>query len=198
MAACLLAVLLIAAAYCFHGGGVGLSQAAAAEKKSSDDDDKEGFSFGLMNPNLACYVCHMTFIHEEISKVHLDALTQPRKRPDAPKLVLVSATTPTAAGEGKTTTSIGLAQGLRHIGESVACALRDPSGQPYDLSAFIDDSTWMLTRKTHNGVPLLGLERPGLWNGSMAGWNTVFVEIPRDTFHPVKTLADLLRSGHMV
>ena len=67
---------------------------------------------------------------EEINKVHLDALTQPRKRPDAPKLVLVSATTPTAAGEGKTTTSIGLAQGLKQIGESVACALREPSLGP--------------------------------------------------------------------
>jgi formyltetrahydrofolate synthetase len=67
---------------------------------------------------------------DEINKVHLDALTESRKRPDAPKLVLVSATTPTAAGEGKTTTSIGLANGLKHIGQSVACALREPSLGP--------------------------------------------------------------------
>jgi formate--tetrahydrofolate ligase len=60
----------------------------------------------------------------------LDALSEPRKRTHPSRLVLVSATTPTAAGEGKTTTSIGLAQGFRHIGESVACALREPSLGP--------------------------------------------------------------------
>ena len=67
---------------------------------------------------------------EEIAKVHLDALAQPRKRSGPSRLVLVSATTPTAAGEGKTTTSIGLAQGFKHIGESVAVALREPSLGP--------------------------------------------------------------------
>ena len=66
----------------------------------------------------------------EVTKVSLDALAQPRKRPGAGHLVLVSATTPTAAGEGKTTTSIGLAQGLKHIGESVCLALREPSLGP--------------------------------------------------------------------
>jgi formate--tetrahydrofolate ligase len=67
---------------------------------------------------------------DDITKVHLDALRVPRKRPGPPRLILISATTPTAAGEGKTTTSIGLAQGLKHIGESVACALREPSLGP--------------------------------------------------------------------
>ncbi len=67
---------------------------------------------------------------EEVAKVSLDALAQPRKRPGEGHLVLVSATTPTAAGEGKTTTSIGLAQGLKHIGESACLALREPSLGP--------------------------------------------------------------------
>ena len=67
---------------------------------------------------------------EEVTKVSLDALAQPRKRPGEGHLVLVSATTPTAAGEGKTTTSIGLAQGLKHIGESACLALREPSLGP--------------------------------------------------------------------
>ncbi len=73
---------------------------------------------------------HLIPYGKEITKVNLDALAQPRKRPGKGKLVLVSATTPTAAGEGKTTTSIGLAQGLKHIGESVCLALREPSLGP--------------------------------------------------------------------
>jgi len=67
---------------------------------------------------------------DEVAKVNLNALTRPRKRPGKPRLVLVSATTPTAAGEGKTTTSIGLAQALDSLGESVCLALREPSLGP--------------------------------------------------------------------
>ncbi len=73
---------------------------------------------------------HLIPFGTEIAKVHLDALEQTRKRPGKGKLVLVSATTPTAAGEGKTTTSIGLAQGFKHIGESACLALREPSLGP--------------------------------------------------------------------
>ncbi len=65
---------------------------------------------------------------DDVTKVHMDALTEPSSRKG--RLVLVSATTPTAAGEGKTTTSIGLGQGFKHIGESVAIALREPSLGP--------------------------------------------------------------------
>ena len=67
---------------------------------------------------------------DEVAKVNLSALNRPRKRQDKPKLVLVSATTPTAAGEGKTTTSIGLAQAMDSLGESVCLALREPSLGP--------------------------------------------------------------------
>jgi len=67
---------------------------------------------------------------DEIAKVNLNALTRERKRADKPKLVLVSATTPTSAGEGKTTTSIGLAQAMDSLGESVCLALREPSLGP--------------------------------------------------------------------
>jgi formate--tetrahydrofolate ligase len=66
----------------------------------------------------------------EIAKVNLNALTRPRKRPGKPRLILVSATTPTPAGEGKTTTSIGLAQALDSLGESACLALREPSLGP--------------------------------------------------------------------
>jgi formate--tetrahydrofolate ligase len=67
---------------------------------------------------------------DEIAKVNLSALDRPRNRPGKPRLVLVSATTPTAAGEGKTTTSIGLAQAMDSLGESVCLALREPSLGP--------------------------------------------------------------------
>jgi formate--tetrahydrofolate ligase len=66
----------------------------------------------------------------EVAKVNLNALNRPRKRPGQPRLILVSATTPTAAGEGKTTTSIGLAQAMDSLGESVCLALREPSLGP--------------------------------------------------------------------
>jgi hypothetical protein len=80
----------------------------------------------------------------------------------------------------------------------LACSLRDRHGEPYDLERFIDPRTVFIARKTHHGEPIQALERPGLWNGAMAGWNSVFVEVPITTFSPVKTVADLLRPAHQV
>lgn len=78
----------------------------------------------------------------------------------------------------------------------MALGLKTSTGAPHDLARFVDDGAWMVTSKSHSGRPLKALERPGLWNGTMAGWNTVFVEIPDATFQPVKTLADLLKAAH--
>ncbi|HYX24908.1 MAG TPA: DUF4301 family protein [Thermoanaerobaculia bacterium] len=78
----------------------------------------------------------------------------------------------------------------------VACGLRDRHGRPYDLQRTIDPATVFIAEKSHEGRPLKALERPGLWNGAMAGWNTVFVEVPDATFAPVKTVLDLLRPEH--
>ena len=78
----------------------------------------------------------------------------------------------------------------------LACSVRDASGRPFDLRAFRDDQAVFLTRKFKDGEPLRALELPGLWNGAMAYWHTVFVEVPVETFNPVKTLADLLRPAH--
>ena len=78
----------------------------------------------------------------------------------------------------------------------IVCALRDRHGAPYDLHRFVDPSTVFISTKSHEGRPLKALERPGLWNGAMAGWNTVFVEVPDETFAPVKTVLDLLRPEH--
>jgi hypothetical protein len=78
----------------------------------------------------------------------------------------------------------------------LACGLRDPDGRPYDLRRHVDEEAVFVSRKSEDGRELKALERPGLWNGGMADWNTVFVEVPASTFHPIKTLKDLLREGH--
>jgi hypothetical protein len=78
----------------------------------------------------------------------------------------------------------------------IACALRDRHGRPYHLEKYIDPTTVFIAKKSHEGRPLKALERPGLWNGAMADWNTVFVEVPDATFAPVKTVLDLLRPEH--
>lgn len=78
----------------------------------------------------------------------------------------------------------------------LACALRDPAGAPWPLEAFVDPDAVIVTRKSAGGRDLLALERPGLWNGAMADWITVFVEVPLEVFNPVKTVFDLLRPEH--
>ena len=78
----------------------------------------------------------------------------------------------------------------------LACSLRDQAGRPFELSRFVDERAVFVAKKSHEGRALLALERPGLWNGAMAHWETVFVEVPRETFAPVKTILDLLRPEH--
>ncbi len=78
----------------------------------------------------------------------------------------------------------------------LVCSLRDRRGRPYDLATFIDPDASFVAEKHHGGRAIRALERPGLWNGAMAHWNTAFVEVPLSTFTPVKTLLDLLRPEH--
>ncbi|HXU29800.1 MAG TPA: DUF4301 family protein [Thermoanaerobaculia bacterium] len=77
----------------------------------------------------------------------------------------------------------------------LVCALRI-GGRRLDLLRFVDPNAVFVAEKSQAGRPLLALERPGLWNGAMAGWNTQFVEVPNATFAPVKTILDLLRPEH--
>jgi hypothetical protein len=79
----------------------------------------------------------------------------------------------------------------------LVCGIRDFQGKKFDLASFVDPQTASLARKSDKGRPLWALERPGLWNGAMAFWNTVFVEVPLATFNPVKTVTDLLRPQHL-
>ncbi|MCB9666424.1 MAG: DUF4301 family protein [Alphaproteobacteria bacterium] len=78
----------------------------------------------------------------------------------------------------------------------MALGLLDADGRPFDLARFVDPDAVILADKSHHGRGLRALEHPGLWNGGMARWNTVFVEIPAATFQPVKTVADLLQCAH--
>ena len=78
----------------------------------------------------------------------------------------------------------------------LVCGVRDYRGRPFNLAQFTDPTTAFISQKTYTGRPLKALELPGLWNGAMAHWNTVFVEVPLCTFIPVKTVFDLLRSAH--
>jgi hypothetical protein len=78
----------------------------------------------------------------------------------------------------------------------VVCGLRDFKGNQFDLLEFRDDETGFISVKSSNGRELKALELPGLWNGSMAHWNTIFVEVPSETFNPVKTINDLLKPEH--
>lgn len=80
----------------------------------------------------------------------------------------------------------------------IVCGLRDWRGQPFDLRQYVDEGAVIITEKSFEGRPLRALERPGLWNGSMAHWNTIFVEVPLITFNPVKVVNDLLRETHQV
>jgi hypothetical protein len=79
----------------------------------------------------------------------------------------------------------------------LATALRNWKAMPYRLADFVDDQAIIVAEKSVEGRSIKVLERPGLWNGSMALWNTVFVEVPRATFAPVKTALDLLRPEHL-
>lgn len=78
----------------------------------------------------------------------------------------------------------------------IVCTIKDEHGNVYDLQKYIDHSSGFISEKFLDGKVIKALELPGLWNGSMALWNTVFVEVPVATFNPVKTVNDLLRPGH--
>ena len=78
----------------------------------------------------------------------------------------------------------------------LVCGIKDYKGRKFELEKFVDPSTGFISKKSKEGRDLLAQELPGLWNGAMADWTTVFVEVPISTFNPVKTVADLLRPTH--
>ena len=78
----------------------------------------------------------------------------------------------------------------------LVCCVKDYKGHKFDLSKYVDKNTGFISEKSKNGKSLKALELPGLWNGAMSDWNTVFVEVPIETFNPVKVVNDLLRPQH--
>jgi len=78
----------------------------------------------------------------------------------------------------------------------LVCGLKNYKGEKFNLPDFIDNNTCFISSKSKNGKELKALELPGLWNGAMSEWNTIFVEVPIETFNPVKNVNDLLREQH--
>jgi hypothetical protein len=78
----------------------------------------------------------------------------------------------------------------------LVCGLKDYNGSKFDFRNFIDHNSGFIVEKTKFGKPIKAYELPGLWNGAMANWITIFVEVPLITFNPVKTVNDLLKPAH--
>ena len=78
----------------------------------------------------------------------------------------------------------------------LVCCLKDYRGNKFDLLKYVDADAGFMSSKSYQGRELKALELPGLWNGAMSNWNTLFVEVPLETFNPVKTVLDLLRPAH--
>lgn len=87
-------------------------------------------------------------------------------------------------------------QGTHFNPVDLVCAVKDYQGKPFNLPEFVDKTTGFISSKSKSGKELKALELPGLWNGAMSNWSTVFVEVPLGTFNPVKTVNDLLREQH--
>jgi hypothetical protein len=79
----------------------------------------------------------------------------------------------------------------------IVCSVKNYQGIKYDLTKYSDPATGFISKKSKDGVELKVQELPGLWNGAMSDWNTIFVEVPVETFNPVKTIRDLLRDKHL-
>ena len=78
----------------------------------------------------------------------------------------------------------------------IVCCIKDHNGEKFDLTRYIDEEAGFISSKSYQGRELKALELPGLWNGAMSDWNTLFVEVPVETFNPVKVVLDLLRPAH--
>lgn len=89
-----------------------------------------------------------------------------------------------------------MAQATHFNPVDLVCYIKDIDGNHYDLPKYVDPATGFISNKSLHGKELRALELPGLWNGAMSDWNTAFVEVPIETFNPVKTVNDLLRPAH--
>ena len=102
--------------------------------------------------------------------------------------VQINKADPAAAG--------AMAQATHFNPVDLVCILRDCRGKRFDLLKHVDPEAGFMSSKSYQGRELKALEMPGLWNGAMSDWNTLFVEVPLETFNPVKVVLDLLRPAH--
>lgn len=99
--------------------------------------------------------------------------------------------------DSKDKRSVELMKGATHFNPvDLVCYVKDYRGGKFDLTKYVDHNTGFISEKSKAGHDIKALELPGLWNGAMSDWNTVFVEVPVETFNPVKTVNDLLRPAH--
>ena len=95
--------------------------------------------------------------------------------------------------------AVAALKGATHFNPvDLVCCLRRHDGSKFNLLDYVDEETGLISSKSFQGRELKALELPGLWNGSMSDWNTLFVEVPVETFNPVKVVLDLLRPAHQV
>ena len=92
--------------------------------------------------------------------------------------------------------SAALANATHFNPVDIVCCLHDYKGESFDLLKYVDEDAGFISSKSYQGRELKALELPGLWNGAMSKWNTLFVEVPLETFNPVKVVLDLLRPAH--
>lgn len=79
---------------------------------------------------------------------------------------------------------------------NLVCFVKDYKGDKFNLLDYVNEDRYFISEKSYEEKPLKALEHPGLWNGAMHIWNTLFVEVPLSTFNPVKNVNDLLKEGH--
>ena len=93
--------------------------------------------------------------------------------------------------------AMALMKGATHFNPvDLVCYICDYKGKKFNLPEYVDKNTGFISEKSKSGHEIKALELPGLWNGAMSDWNTIFVEVPIETFNPVKTVNDLLRPAH--
>ena len=94
--------------------------------------------------------------------------------------------------------AVSALKGATHFNPvDLICCIRNSRGEKFNLTEYVDEETGFISSKSWQGRELKALELPGLWNGAMSDWNTMFVEVPVETFNPVKTVLDLLRPAHV-
>ncbi|MEM9991338.1 MAG: DUF4301 family protein, partial [Bacteroidota bacterium] len=116
------------------------------------------------------------------------------KNPDASNSLHIVESAQCDASDAK---QVDIMQTASHFNPvDIICTMKDYKGQKFDLTVFVNTQQGFIANKSKNGRELKALELPGLWNGAMADWNTLFVEVPISTFSPVKIVNDLLRPSH--